>query len=70
MMLAPASGPHLPPYLLLALLLGLTGKHCLGVQSPLPDPTTSPMSLDIKGFQVTRGVLPRAATEDQGLGVI
>ncbi|XP_014943590.3 signal-regulatory protein beta-1-like [Acinonyx jubatus] len=25
MMLAPASGPHLPPYLLLALLLGLTG---------------------------------------------
>ncbi|XP_019682288.2 signal-regulatory protein beta-1-like isoform X2 [Felis catus] len=24
-MLAPASGPHLPPYLLLALLLGLTG---------------------------------------------
>ena len=36
-----ASGPSPPDYLLLALLLGLTGEHCCGGDSPFPAPSVS-----------------------------
>ena len=47
-MSAPASEPSPPPYLLLALLLGLTGEHSLGGDSPFPDSSTSPCPWTLK----------------------